>query len=290
MHGGLALRRGLLFVGRHARTASVRAYDLDGRAVLRGFTFRDPRLDRSQAGGLDVDDDGRIWVADTPVSRLRCFTAFGQEVAGLGLSSERSLDDFDERDAPGLVRRPVDVLVQGDADELQLVVASEGLRRHAVQVFDESSVLLVSLRPLGDPRERFRDITRLARRGRFLFVVEREAARIQVFRDFEFHFALRLEREEAQPVALRPLADGRLVVGCAGAAPGIHVCDRSGRMLQTLATGGTAEGSIHELQDLAVEEGPSERESRVFALDADGDRIQVFTLEGRCYGAFEALG
>ena len=64
------------------------------------------------------------------------------------------------------------------------------MRRHGVQVFDENARLLVSLRPMGNPRERFHDITRIARRGRLLFVVERGAGRIQVFRDFDFHLGM----------------------------------------------------------------------------------------------------
>ena len=289
MHGSLALHRGLLFVGRHARTAEVRAYDLDGRLELEGFSFRDERTGRSTASGLDLDDEGRIWIADTPASRLRGFSVFGKEVAGLGISDSRALEDFDEEDRAGLVRSPVDVCAQGDSDGLQLVVAGGGVRRHGVQVFDENARLLVSLRPMGNPRERFHDITRIARRGRLLFVVERGAGRIQVFRDFDFHFSIRLEEEQAVPVAIEPLEDGRVVVGCTGERSGIYVCDVSGRILQAVAAVGDEEGAVTELQDLVVLEAGRDRETRILALDLDGERVQVFTLEGRCYGAFQEL-
>jgi len=256
---------------------------------MEGFRFRDERVGRSAAAGLAVDDEGRVFVADTPASRVRVFSVFGREVGGLGLSTERALEDFDERDEPGFVRVPSDVLVQGDADGLELIVAGAGTRRHAVQVFDENLRLVRSLRPLGDPRERFRDVVRLARRGRFLFVVERQARRVQVFRDLEFHFVLRLELPEAVPLALAPLADGRLVVACGGASTGLFVCDRSGRILRTVAPAGREEGAVSEVQDLVVVEGAEDRETRVLALDSDGERVQVFTLAGRCYGAFQRL-
>lgn len=287
MQGSLALHRGLLFVARHARTAHVQAFDLDGRPMPTGFSFRDPRLGRSSASGLAIDDDGRLWIADTPASRVRLFSLFGREVGGLGISAERAPEDFDQRDEPGLVREPVDVLARGDADRLELVVACGGLRRHAVQVFDEGARLVRSLRPLGDPRQRFRGVRRLARQGRFLYVLEREAARIQVFRDLEFHYALRPALPGAVPTALFALSDGRLVVGTGGELSGVFVCDRSGEVLTVIASAGADEGCVSEIEDLVVEEAGRDHDSRVLALDADGERVQVFTLEGRCYGAFQ---
>lgn len=287
MQGSLTLHRGLLFVGRHARTAEVRSFDLDGRVRPAGFTFRDRRVGRSMAAGLDLDDEGRVWVADTPASRVRLFTLFGQEVGGLGISNERALADFDERDEAGVVRQPVDVIARGNADGLELVVASGGTRRHAVQVFDEHLRLVRSLRPLGDPRGRFRGVRRIARRGRFLFVLEREAQRIQVFRDLEFHFAFRPDPPRSVPTALAALHDGRLVIGCGGPHPALLVCDPTGRLLRTLAHSGNEEGSVTEIEDLTVDEAPNDRDSRILSLDADGDRVQVFTLEGRCFGAFQ---
>ncbi len=286
MHASLTLQRGLAFVGRHARTAEVRTYDLDGRPQPAGFAFRDPRLGRSAAAGLAVDEDGRVWVADTPASRVRVFTLFGQEVGGLGIERERPAEAFDERDAPGMVRAPTAVLVRGDADGLALVVGCAGVRRHAVQVFDEELRLVRSLRPLGDPHARFEDVRRLAARGRLLYVLEEAAERVQVFRDLEFHFAFRLEVRGTRPVALSALRDGRLIVAGAGEAPGLYLCDGDGRVRRTLAAGGSEEGCVRDVEDLAVLEADRDRDARLFALDRDGERVQVFTLEGRCHGAF----
>ena len=36
-------------------------------------------------------------------------------------------------------------------------------------------------------------------------------------------------------------------------------------------------------------EAGRDRETRILSLDLDGERVQVFTLEGRCYGAFQEL-
>ena len=84
MHGSLALARGLLLVGEQAKTARVRAFDLGGRELELGSSFRDPLAGRSAVGGLAVDEDSTILVADTPADRVRRFSFFGREVGGIG--------------------------------------------------------------------------------------------------------------------------------------------------------------------------------------------------------------
>jgi hypothetical protein len=86
-HGSLCLRNGVLYVGRHAQTAHVAAYDLDGNALGIGFSVRGPGGGRAAAAGIAVDDDHRVWVADAANGRVRAFTLFGRELAGLRASA-----------------------------------------------------------------------------------------------------------------------------------------------------------------------------------------------------------
>jgi hypothetical protein len=37
---------------------------------------------------------------------------------------------------------------------------------------------------------------------------------------------------------------------------------------------------------VAVEAGGLDASTRLAVVDRDGERVQVFTVEGRCYGAF----
>jgi len=289
MQGSLALHRGVLYVGRYAKTATVKAYDLDGRELAEGFSFRDPRVGRSAASGLAVDDERRVWVADTPASRVRTFTVFGREVGGLGPALEQPLtDDLLALDRPGLVRAPVDVVARGDADGLRLVVACGGVRRHAVQVFDETGRLLVSLRSGGDPRGLFRRVRGVAQVGRLLFVAEAGAGRVQVFRDGDFHFSLscRPRWGAFEPTAVAPLRDGRVVVASGGAWSSIALFDANGRLLRLLAEGGEQEGRVRDPSDLVLDEAERDLHTRMAVIDRDGERVQVFSLEGRCFGAF----
>jgi hypothetical protein len=289
VQGSLCLHKGVLYVGRQAKTARIQAYDLDGHEVLGGFSFRDTRLGRSEAGGISVDDERRLWIADTPISRVRTFTVFGREIGGFGHPLDLELEDRSELDLPGRIALPVDVVARGDADGLLLTVASRGERRHAVQLYDGTGRLLRSLRSGGSLRSRFRGIRGIAQRDRLLYVAEAGAGRIQVFRDADFHFQFShsTPRGPFEPRAVAPLADGRMVVCCGGPASALCVFHPSGHLLRVLATQGTELGCVLEPNDVVVEEGRSDRRSRVAVIDRDGDRVQVFSLEGRCYGAFE---
>jgi hypothetical protein len=289
--GALALHRGALFVGSSAKTARVRAFDLDGAPLEAGFTFADRELGRSTVSGLALDDDRHVWVADTPAQRVRLFTLFGTEIGGLGAGPEDLAPDL-VPDRAGEVRAPVDVAVEGDSDHVKLVVASGGERRHAVQVFGGSGAFVCSLRPEGDPGRRFRRVAGIGLFGRILAVAEAGAGRVQVFRDEEFHFAFSLSAARAgpfEPTAVAALPDGRFVVAHRGPGGGVVLVDASGRPLATLARAGALEGEVDDPSDLAVDATGRDRTTRVFVIDAAGERVQVFTLEGRCYGSFPGL-
>ena len=287
-HGSLALHRGALFVGSSAKTAHVRVFDLDGAPLEAGFSFIDRALGRSSAVGLAVDDDRHVWVADGAAQRVRLFTLFGAEIGGLGVGQEDLAAEL-VPDRAGEVRAPVDVAVEGDSDGLKVVVASGGERRHAVQLFGGSGALVRSLRSEGDPSRPFRAVAGVGLLGRTLAVAEAGAGRVQVFRDLEYHFAFAPCARPCEPTAVAVLPDGRFVVAHRGARGGVELCDASGGRLATLARAGVLDGEVDEPSDLAVDAAASDRASRVFVIDQEGGRVQVFTLEGRCYGSFPGL-
>jgi hypothetical protein len=292
VHGSLDLHRGVIWVGRQEKTAHVRAFDLEGNPLTGGFSFRDPRLGRSVAAGIGVDDDRNLWIADPPASRIRRFSAFGVEIGGLGLSLEAAPEPAAREDVAGLVRTPVDVVVRGDADRMLLAVACGGVRRHAVQLFAGDGRLRASLRSQGDPRGRFDEVRGIAIAGRYLYVAERGARRIQVFRDGDhhFHFAERdCGFEPFLPNAVAAVGDGRIVVACGGARSALLLFDASGRLLRRLADHGRSEGEVFEPEDLVVEREERDAMSSVAVIDRDGTRVQIFDLEGRIRGAFRPL-
>lgn len=284
--GSLCLRQGVLYVGRHELTAQVRPYDLDGRALSAGFACRAANGEACRFGGLDVSGDHEIWIADGASNRVRAFNLFGREITSFG-GGQRERDD-----ARGTMRALADVALLGEEDDdPTFVVASGGRRRHALQVFDASGRCLESLRPEGESQGHFNGIARIAAFGRWLYVCEARAGRVQVFRDREFHFEFRIPvgAGRFEPIAAAPVGDGRVVIATGGASSALLLVDAAGRLLRVLAERGQEHGQVFEPGDVAVERGRSDHELRVAVIDRDGERVQVFTLEGRCHGELQAL-
>lgn len=291
MQGSLAIARGTLFVGLQAKSAHVRTFDLGGRELATAFSFRDERAGCSAASGLAVDGDHRILVADTPADRVRRFTLFGREVDGIGAPQEGAPGPIPV--LPGLVTRPVDVEVRGNADQGWVAVACGGEARHAVQLFEPDLTYRTSCRSLGEAGRSFQGVVRLGSHEDSLLVAESVARRIQIFREGEFLFAFHLTDrlgERYEPSAVAAVGDGRLVVGCRAPRSALFLVDATGRPLRELASQGEEEGGIVEPTDVVLEPGNDDRHAQLFVIDRDGLRVQVFTLEGRCLGSFSLTG
>lgn len=303
VQGSLCLKNGVLYVGRHAKTAAVASYDLDGHALETRFAFRDAESGRSSVEGLSVDDDHRIWVADAGSARLRGFTLFGQEVAVVGAEEDS------QEDLPGSIGIPMDVVARGADDTLEILVASRGVRRHALQVLFPETGRSHSLRPLGDPRGSFQDVVSIACAGDQTWACERRARRVQVFRHGDFYFSFQLPAAGGylEPAAVAALEDGRSIVAVCAPVSALLLVDSSGQVLRTLAAGDRSssaapheeaaapapeavpEGTVRFPTGVVVESGARDRDTRLAVIDCDAERVQVFNLEGTCYGAFTDL-
>jgi hypothetical protein len=288
MSGRLALARGVLWIGRHSGTVYLRPYDLDGRALSPGFAFRDVETGASSVAGLAVDADRGLWLADGRAQRVRRFSLFG--------GTSRVLVGS-EGDARGAFDELADLaVVQDDEGEHapRLLLACRGWRRHGLQVLDEHGAWLDSLRCEGDPRQAFRGIGAVSARGRWIAAAESGRGRVQIFRDGEFHFLARppgTEDGAAQISAVALLDDGRWVVGISGGSrrSAVLLMDRAGRPIRCLAEAGLDDGGVFDPQAVVVEAGREDHCTRVAILDRDADRVQVFGLDGRCFGALVDL-
>ncbi|MCA8979189.1 MAG: hypothetical protein KDC14_04115 [Planctomycetes bacterium] len=286
MHGSLALFEGVLYVGSEARAAEVRAFDLDGRELAHVVTFEGEDGGAAAASGIAVDEDHRLWVADAIGERLLAFSLFGQRLADVDETALAA------RGRSGELGAPIAVISTGSDDEQRLWVASKGLRRYAVRALPLGSGKPTSLRPGGDPDELFHGVRGLAHAGDFLYVCESVAGRVQVFRDERFHFAFdagsRVQR--FFPVAAAALGDGRVLVVHGAEDGALLLFDAGGRLRRVLAEGGAEEGRLRAPNDVVVEPGRDDRHTRIAVIDRDGTRVQVFNLEGRCYGRFPDFG
>ncbi|MCK6445040.1 MAG: hypothetical protein L6Q99_01490 [Planctomycetes bacterium] len=284
MYGTLALRHGVLYVGRHDGAAHVRPYDLDGQPLSDGFSFRGPGRTQVELAGIAVDPDRQIWIADAAALAIRRFTLFGRELVAWREAASG--------DAPGSFGRLVDVDVEEHDGRLECWVASGGWRKHAAQLFDDNGRCVASLRSEGDPQANFHGISRIARDEQRVYVCEAHARRVQVFRrgGFEFQFKIPGARGGVlEPVALAPLDDGRMLVACGGDASALVLVDRAGRVERRLALAGEGPGELVEPTDVVAERGKTELATRVAVIDRSAERVQVFTLSGRCEGALGGL-
>lgn len=285
MQGSLALRAGVLYVARQAQASFVRPYDLDGRPLGAGFALRDEHGAGLRAGGIDVDCDRQVWVADRAHGCVRAFNLFGLQTARID-GAERERDDV-----RGVLRDVADVAVSEDDEQRTLTIACSGWRRHALQTFRADGLALASLRPLGDPLARFNDAQRVAVRGRFTYVCEYGSARVQVFRDGEHSFAFRpLDARGAsvQPAALAPLDDGRMVIAAGSDPACLLLVDGSGRLIRELARTGRDAADVRHPADVVAEDD-GRGGARIAVIDSDGERVQVFNLEGVCHGQLAEL-
>lgn len=298
MQGSLRLHGGVLFVGRQNLTAEVATYDLGGRPLETRFTFRDEAVGRSSVSGMDVDADRRLWIADAAGAAIRCFTLFGQEIASVGDGAARAaMGSLGATDRHGLIGSPVDLRVVGEDDDTTLVVASGGTRRHGLQVLHIASGRSKSIAPLGDPEGKFQRIRGMDWRGEELAIVEAGARRVQVFEGevtgrLVFRFSFPIPEALGEPEAVALVGDGRLVVATAGERSGLCLFDPSGRQLARLAVDGAQDPEADDRGDAAVEQpgalaldlGRSDRDTRLCVLDRDGERVQIFSLDGRSFG------
>lgn len=286
MHSSLALARGVVYVGRCAKTAWISTFDVDGQRLEGGFDFRDEDAGRSSTCGLAVDEDHRVWVADSAGGRVRAFTLFGRPLVDVSDGAASA------RDARGVLGRPVGVAVRGCDDELEVAVASGGVRRHALQIFHPATGRVLSLRPEAGPRGSFQDLGGVCWRGENLYVCEGGAGAVRVYQDGALHWSLTLPTGGGgcfRPTGLAVLGDGSMVVACGDpSASALVHCEPGGRVRRVLAQGGEGEGQVDEPQDVVVDED-ADGGPRAIVIDRAGERVQVFTLEGRCYGAFPQL-
>ncbi|MBL8862291.1 MAG: hypothetical protein JNK02_09800 [Planctomycetes bacterium] len=277
----LAARQGTLWIARWDGEWRVVPCDFDGRQLAPGFVIPPESGARAEVTSIAVDEDRRVWVVDHAAGRVRAFTAFGRELAGL----PRGADD-----RAGSLADPVALDVCGVEDAARLVVASGGARRHALHVVRADARAAVALRPR-DAEQGFPGLGRVAfGPGGLLFACEPASGLVLVWRDGQFHFAFR-PPQGGTPRAVRALADGRIVVATADESGGaLELLDPAGRLLRTIARGGGAcAGELQEPEDLALDaSGGSDRRVRVVVADLSGVRLSVWNLEGDCYGAFEA--
>ncbi len=308
--GALALHSGVLYVARRAHATFVRPFDWDGTALAQGFHARDSDGGEVDASAMCVDRDHRLWIADGEGSRVLCYSVHGRLLASIdsvGPAKRRRLDltlesagdhpgGLWQTSALGLCER----FEEDGHGSIELYIGCAGTRRHALQRYSDSGRCLDTLRSEGLAARCFEDVRGLSFADGRLWVAEAGAKRVQVFRQGEFHVAWRFPSASGAvlvPIAVAALDDGRAVVAARGQEEVVFLVDRDGRWIQTIAQGAGSDAQVREgsqaeishVVAIAAQAGESEGSTRIAVMDQDGERVQVFTLGGRCFGALPEL-
>lgn len=207
MIGGLAVRNNLLCVTWSAGRGHVFLYDLDARERLSSWTTPVGASGYSDAGGVAIDRNFRLFVADPQNHCVRRYNAFGQHLGDLGLPPPESGDRG--RDKLGVLDRPHAVACHLDRI---WVATGERPRRRSVQCFDTSGKALQALPARGEAGEKW-----AAPRGvwcdeRGLVVADTLRGRLQLFRpDGGFVQERALGADGARPGAVVRMEDDALL-------------------------------------------------------------------------------
>lgn len=269
MFGGIAVAGNLLCVAYSAARGHLFLVDLEDQGVASHWTWAGSRY--GDAGGVAMDRDYNIWVADTRNDVVRRFSPFGRSLGELGDPHERGPGSV-RRDRQGLLDSPRAVAVFGDT---VWVACGERWLRRGVQRFHRDGRSMPPLRAFGDPEGRFGAPRGIAASRDGVFVADTLHGVVQRFRlsgAFVGRVPTARDPEDvSRPIAVLPRPGGELLVVDEGDAPGLRRIPLD-EPPQDLGLTDRIEDPIGLCAD---------DRGRVYVLDRNGDRVHRLTAELR---------
>ncbi len=192
----------LLYVS-DVKLDQVLVYDADSLKLLRkiGTTGRNHELttpgDFAKPGGMAVDKDGNLYVADTMNNRIEIFDADGQFIRAFGKNG----------DGPGYFSRPKAVAIDGDGH----IWVADGMQDR-VQVFNQEEQLLISFGGHGLLPGQFQALVNIiCDKNNRIFTSEIFFGRVQQFQYVSDAEADTLKKQREEKLGSRSSADAREV-------------------------------------------------------------------------------
>lgn len=261
--------RNLLCVSYTSARGKVFLFDLEERRLL-SFWGIEPEDGEgySDAGGVAVDEDFTIFVADTCNNTVRRYSAFGVEMGRLGLPAEGG-PGAARRDRAGVLDRPRGVGVSGDT---VFVSCGDRRLRCGLQRFDRQGRVLKPIQSHGESTSRFGAPRGLCLTKGELLVADTLNGEVQRFRihgEFIGRFATARNGPEAsRPVDLVETGDGDVLV----------VDHGDERGLRRFSIGGEPKDPSGHLAERVEEPLAAARDEagRVYVLDRGGERVLRF--------------
>ena len=282
MFGGLAVRKKILIHGYSDSKATIRLLDLDTGKVKRTWNFGRGKRSWAEIGGISLDKDSNLYVADPEADIIRKFNLFGVSSGEIGVEKPSGKRVY--WDKKGVLHHPNDVAL----DEHGNIFICLGDRPlvHGVQCFDVQGKYKFSLRAFGEPLEEWGLPMGITVSRNQVYIADTFNQCIQVFSldgAFKMVFGVALEKgEKSLPVDVGILPNGDILVLRWKERPGILHFDSSGWFVRELVGPGKEKGKLFSPGAIEVGEG-----GRIYVLDMSGERIQEFDEDGKLIRVFE---
>ena len=267
MFGGIAVRGKLLVLASGGMVGRLHVVDLPTRALRSRIDVPSVSGGLVDAGGVAVGEDGSLWLADGAACQVRRFSAFGAELAPIGLTPEKS-QPRDRRGLPAQARG-----IAFDEHGRLWVSSGDRPRVHGLQVFTAAGRFLQSVAAFGERERQFGPGYAIRIWGDRVWLADTGNQCLQQFRDDGSFFGrYELERRCAgarQPIDLARHGDGVAVLFLEP-EPRVFVFDREMERAEPLVLGA---GGLELPSGLA--NGPG---GELLIADREGTRVRM--LEG----------
>lgn len=281
MYGGIALARNLLCLTYTDVRGRVFLVDLEEKRPVDFWEFRGFGTDYADAGGVAIDRNFILCVADARNDAVRRFTAFGRELPAFGAPHERP-PGAKGRDRTGSLSRPNAVAA---FDGILYVACGEQHLRRGVQRFTCTGEVLPPLAAFGDAAGEFGAPRGIAAGPQGIFVADTLNGVVQRFtRTGRYVNEIvtgpgpgtgtgRTRGRTSRPIAVQPLGDDTLLVVDEGDERGLWRFELSGRPLGRVDLDGVLVDPVGIARD---------DEGRLYVLDRDGERVVRLAADLSC--------
>ena len=264
MYGGIAVSRNLLCLTYTDGRGKVFLVDLEEKVPVDFWEMHGSDGGYADAGGVAVDHNFILYVADAYNEVVRRFTAFGKALPSLGLDHVRSPGSV-RRDRPGYLDRPHAVASHGD--EVFVACGDKPMRR-GVQRFSLAGELLDPLLAFGDPEGEFAAPRGVCAGPEGVFVADTLHGLVQRFTlegRYVNHIPTAVHASSvSRPVAVQALDDGTILVIDQGDDGGLRQFEASGKFLRRVVSVDPISDPVGLTRD---------DDGRVYVLDRDGERV-----------------
>jgi hypothetical protein len=264
MYGGIAVSRNLFCLTYTQGRGRVFLVDLEEKRPIDFWDYVGSDGGYADAGGVAIDQNFTLHIADTHNEIVRRFTAFGKELGSIGSAHARGPGAI-SRDRTGYLDRPHAVAA---SEDIVLIACGDQHLRRGVQRFTIDGESLPPLAAFGDREKEFGAPRGLCAGADGIFVADTLNGVVQRFTaDGRFVNEIAVATGPGRigrPIAVQSLGDGTILVVDQGDDRGLRRFEVSGKFVGSVSPGEPVVDPVALARD---------DDGRVYVLDRDGERV-----------------